>query len=100
MHLGHMIPFQFTLWLQKTFKCKLVIQITDDEKFYWSEDGRDFDHFKAIAVENIKDIITLGFDPADTFIFSNSNYMGVLYQEVIKFQKCLTYSQCKNIFGL
>lgn len=33
LHLGHLIPFQFTKWLQDTFDCPLVIQLTDDEKF-------------------------------------------------------------------
>ena len=33
MHLGHLIPFLFTQWLQKAFGCPLVIQMTDDEKF-------------------------------------------------------------------
>jgi tryptophanyl-tRNA synthetase len=33
LHMGHMIPFQFTKWLQEAFDCPLVIQLTDDEKF-------------------------------------------------------------------
>jgi len=35
MHLGHLLPFLFTKWLQDTFKVPLVIQITDDEKFFF-----------------------------------------------------------------
>lgn len=35
LHLGHLIPFQFTAWLQRAFKVPLVIQITDDEKALW-----------------------------------------------------------------
>jgi tryptophanyl-tRNA synthetase len=31
MHMGHMIPFTFTKWLQDAFNVPLVIQITDDE---------------------------------------------------------------------
>ncbi|RYG67030.1 hypothetical protein EON64_08370 [archaeon] len=27
LHLGHLIPFQFTKWLQDTFDCPLVIQV-------------------------------------------------------------------------
>ena len=33
MHMGHLIPFIFTKWLQETFDVPLVIQLTDDEKF-------------------------------------------------------------------
>ena len=32
LHLGHLIPFQFTQWLQEAFNVPLVIQLTDDEK--------------------------------------------------------------------
>ena len=35
LHLGHLVPFQFTAWLQKAFRVPLVIQITDDEKALW-----------------------------------------------------------------
>ena len=37
LHLGHVIPFQFTKWLQDTFDCPLVIQLTDDEKFLFKQ---------------------------------------------------------------
>ena len=33
LHLGHLIPFHFTKWLQEAFDVPLVIQLTDDEKF-------------------------------------------------------------------
>ncbi len=32
LHLGHLVPFIFTKWLQDAFQVPLVIQITDDEK--------------------------------------------------------------------
>jgi tryptophanyl-tRNA synthetase len=35
LHLGHLIPFHFTKWLQEAFKVPLVVQLTDDEKFLW-----------------------------------------------------------------
>lgn len=38
LHFGHLIPFLFTKWLQDTFDCPLVIQITDDEKFLFKRD--------------------------------------------------------------
>ncbi len=36
MHLGHLIPFLFTKWLQDVFDCPLVIQLTDDESSFSS----------------------------------------------------------------
>lgn len=38
LHLGHMIPFLMTKWLQETFNCPLVIQLTDDEKFLFKQE--------------------------------------------------------------
>ena len=37
MHLGHMVPFMFTKYLQEAFKVPLVIQITEDEKILMQE---------------------------------------------------------------
>lgn len=35
MHLGHLLPFIFCKYLQEAFKCNIVIQMTDDEKFFY-----------------------------------------------------------------
>jgi tryptophanyl-tRNA synthetase len=35
LHMGHMVPFLFTKWLQDAFDVPLVIQLTDDEKTLW-----------------------------------------------------------------
>lgn len=37
LHLGHLVPFMFTKYLQDVFKCVLVVQMTDDEKFLWKD---------------------------------------------------------------
>lgn len=73
LHLGHLIPFFFTKALQEAFDVPLVIQMTNDEKFLWKD--LDLEESKKIAIENIKDIISVGFDPAKTFIFINTEYM-------------------------
>jgi tryptophanyl-tRNA synthetase len=38
LHLGHMVPFLMTKWLQDVFDCPLVIQLTDDEKFLFKQE--------------------------------------------------------------
>lgn len=100
MHLGHLIPFMFTKWLQEVFNVPLVIQLTDDEKFLW----KDFkmEECQRLGWSNAKDIIALGFDPKKTFIFPDLTFMGQcpnFYQNVIRIQKCVTYNQVKGIFG-
>ncbi|XP_072545954.1 tryptophan--tRNA ligase, cytoplasmic [Salminus brasiliensis] len=100
MHVGHLIPFIFTKWLQDVFNVPLVIQLTDDEKYLWKDLTQEECHH--FAVENAKDIIACGFDVNKTFIFSDLNYMGTspsFYRNVVKIQKHVTFNQVKGIFG-
>ena len=53
----------------------LVIQMTDDEKFYF-KDGKELDDYTSLAYENAKDIIACGFDPEKTFIFTDVEYIS------------------------
>jgi len=48
---------------------------------------------------NVKDILAFGFNPAKTFIFSDVDYIGHMYPNVIRVQKHVNYSQIKGIFG-
>lgn len=103
MHLGHLLPFIITKWLQDVLGCPLVIQITDDEKFFYQKPDQkqeDLTYFSTIADENIKDIIAVGFDPEKTFIFKNTEYIPYLYPNICRLQKAITYNQIKGIFGL
>nr|KAG5711916.1 hypothetical protein BaRGS_026357 [Batillaria attramentaria] len=74
MHLGHLVPFIVTKWLQDVFDVPLVVQLTDDEKFLWKDLTVDETH--RLAYENAKDIIACGFDEDKTFIFSDYDYIG------------------------
>jgi len=98
LHLGHLIPFHFTLWLQRAFKVPLVIQLTDDEKFLWK--SMPLEEARRLARENAKDIIACGFDPRRTFIFSDVNYMSTpFYLNMLKIAKCVTFNAARGIFG-
>jgi tryptophanyl-tRNA synthetase len=72
MHIGHLIPFMFTKWLQDTFDCPLVIQLSDEEKYAFKKGT--FKQLHTMGFENSKDIISVGFNPEKTFIFSNRDY--------------------------
>ncbi|XP_060068960.1 tryptophan--tRNA ligase, cytoplasmic-like [Ylistrum balloti] len=100
MHLGHLIPFIFTKWLQDTFDVPLVIQMTDDEKFLWKD--LTLEETNKLAHENAKDIIACGFDIEKTFIFSDIEYISScreFYQYMCEIQKSVTFNQVKGIFG-
>ncbi|THD27007.1 Tryptophanyl-tRNA synthetase [Fasciola hepatica] len=100
LHLGHLIPFIFTKWLQDIFDVPLVIQLTDDEKFLWK--NLTLEAVRKMTRENAKDIIAIGFDPEKTFIFSDFQYMGqssAFYQTVCQIQRMITFNQVRGIFG-
>jgi tryptophanyl-tRNA synthetase len=87
MHVGHTVPFEFTKWLQDVFDVPLVIMMTDDEKFLFSE-KRTIEEVQGYTHNNAKDIIAIGFDPKKTFIFSDYDFMGgAFYKNVTRISK-------------
>jgi tryptophanyl-tRNA synthetase len=99
LHLGHLVPFMFTKYLQDAFNVPLVIQLTDDEKAIWK--GIDIDESRRLARENAKDIIACGFDVQKTFIFSDFEFVGgAFYRNIVSIQRLVTMNQVKGIFGL
>ncbi|KAH9170780.1 tryptophanyl-tRNA synthetase [Lactarius sanguifluus] len=99
MHLGHMIPFVFTKWLQDVFDVPLVIQLTDDEKFLFKHELKP-EQTHDFALKNAKDIIGVGFKLERTFIFSDYDYVGgPFYKNVSKISRQITLSQAKATFG-
>lgn len=97
LHFGHLIPFHFTKWLQETFDCPLVIQLTDDEKFLFKP-NLQLEECHRLAFENAKDIIACGFDPKKTFIFTDLDYIQHMYPTVLKIQKATTYNQVRSLY--
>ncbi|KAL3808035.1 hypothetical protein ACHAXA_004995 [Cyclostephanos tholiformis] len=124
MHLGHLVPFLFTAWLQKAFRCPLVVQMTDDEKFLFKGEysgfddaggegatrtdevdidddrtGDNLDYFAKLTIENAKDIIACDFDYDRTFLFSDLEYVGRMYPNIVRIWKAVTVNQVNGIFG-
>jgi tryptophanyl-tRNA synthetase len=99
LHLGHLMPLKLTKLLQDLFDVPLVIQITDDEKFQYRQD-KTLEEYSKLGDENIKDILSIGFNMDKTFIFKNTDYIGKLYGLNLKIQNKLTISQIKNTFGV
>lgn len=99
VHLGHMVPFLFTKWLQDVFDVPLVIELTDDEKFLFKQ-KLTIQDVKKYTIENAKDIIAVGFNPENTFIFSDLDYMGKgFYETVVRVSRQITGSTAKAVFG-
>lgn len=98
MHIGHMIQFEFTKYLQDTFDVPVVVQMSDDEKFYFKD--ITLDETYKYTFENAKDIISCGFNPKKTFIFSNLDYIGYMYRNIVKLDKLTTCNNIRHTFGL
>lgn len=99
MHLGHMVPFIFTKWLQEVFDVPLVIELTDDEKFLFKH-KLTVEDVKKYARENAKDIVAVGFNPENTFIFSDLQYVGGgFYETIVRVSRQITGSTAKAVFG-
>jgi len=99
MHIGHLLPFIFTRWLQERFKVNVYIQLTDDEKFLEPKRHLSLDDVKKWSYENILDIIAVGFDPDSTFIFKDTEYIKNIYPLAIKVAKKINFSLAKAVFG-
>jgi len=98
MHVGHLLPFMFTAYLQRAFKVPVIIQMSDDEKFLYK--GLSREECAKYMQDNLKDIIACGFDPERTFIFNNFDSMGILYPAACGIQRHLTCNQVRAVFGV
>lgn len=98
IHIGHLVPWIFTKWLQDEFDVKLIFQLTDDEKFLFKENLNlpDTHHY---AIENALDIIALGFNPDKTEILIDTDNAKTLYNAALPIAKKITYSTIKSSFG-
>ncbi|MGC8514767.1 MAG: tryptophan--tRNA ligase [Thermoplasmata archaeon] len=97
-HIGHLVPWVFTKWLQDKFHAKLIFQLTDDEKFLFNE-NLDTEKTHSLALDNALDIVALGFDPKLTEIMIDTDRSGLLYPQAIKIAKKITFSTVKATFG-
>ena len=98
IHLGHLMPWLFTKYLQDRFDVKLIFQITDDEKFLFN-DSKDLETINKFTFENILDIIAIGFDPNKTKIIVDTKHISYLYPLSIEIAKRITFSTAKAVFG-
>ncbi len=98
MHTGHLIPFQFTKYLQDLFDCNLYIQIPDDEKYLFKK-NLELETINEMVISDLDDISAIGFNPDKTFIFRNSSFISKMYPLYLKVAKRITFSQARNTFG-
>jgi tryptophanyl-tRNA synthetase len=99
MHIGHIISFYFTKWLQDKFDTTVYIQITDDEKFLEEKRNLTYEDTQKWAQDNILEIAAVGFDPDKTFILQDTEFIGHAYPLILKIARKVNYSLAKSVFG-
>ncbi|MFW9779410.1 MAG: tryptophan--tRNA ligase [Candidatus Heimdallarchaeota archaeon] len=97
-HLGHLVPWVFTKWLQDQFDVKLIFQLTDDEKFLFNN-KLDMNQTYEYALDNALDVIALGFDPRKTEILIDTDNAKTFYKAALPISKRITFSTVKASFG-
>lgn len=98
IHMGHLLPWMFTKYLQEKFDVKLIFQITDDEKFLYN-DERSLDDVSKYTKENIYDIVAVGFDPEKTKILIDTKDIKRIYPIALEIAKRITFSTVRAVFG-
>jgi tryptophanyl-tRNA synthetase len=97
-HIGHIVPWIFTKWLQDRFHVKLYFQLTDDEKFLINPSLNHREAYR-LAYENALDVIAVGFDRENTVMISNMRNAELMYNVAIRIAKHVTGSTAKAVFG-
>ncbi len=98
VHIGHLLPWIFSKWLQDKFNVELWFQFPDEEKFLFKQD-LTFEKSQEYLNENMLDVIALGFDPKRTHFLIDTKHAGIMYKEACKVAKKITFSTVKASFG-
>jgi tryptophanyl-tRNA synthetase len=99
VHLGHLLPWFFTKYLQDAFDADLYFQMTDDEKFLIHPD-LSLDDTVHYTYENTLDLIACGLNPRKTHVMSDVNDIGQIYRLALQVARHVTFSTIKAVFGL
>ena len=99
VHLGHLLPWFFTKYLQEAFGAELYFQMTDDEKFLIHPE-LSLEDTVGYTYENSLDLIACGLDPEKTHIVSDVNNIDHLYRLALRVAKHVTFSTIRAVFGL
>ena len=98
IHLGHLMPWLFTKWLQNKFNCDLWFQFPDEEKFLF-KDKLSLEDTERYLHENMLDVIALGFNPKKTHFLIDTMHANVMYKQAVRVAKKITFSTTKAAFG-
>ncbi len=98
IHLGHVVPWILTKWIQEKTNAALFFQFTDDEKFWFKED-LSWEKVRHYTYENMLDVAAIGFDKRKTFFLVDTIHANDLYPLAVQVAKKITFSTAKSVFG-
>lgn len=98
IHLGHLVPWMFTKWLQDKFDVELWFQFPDEEKFLFKREIT-LEDTERYTYDNMLDVIALGFDPKKTHFIIDTKHANLMYKEALRVAKHITFSTTKAAFG-
>jgi tryptophanyl-tRNA synthetase len=99
VHLGHVVTWMFTKYLQDAFDVKLYFQMTDDEKFLVHPE-HPMNTIQGFLNDNLLDVIAVGFHPDKTKIITDVKNIGELYAIALDVARHVNFSTVKAVFGL
>lgn len=98
VHMGHLVPWIFTKWLQDKFDVELWFQFPDEEKFFFKDD-LTLEDTEKFTKDNMLDVIALGFDQKKTHFIIDTAHANLMYKQSCRVAKKLTFSTAKAVFG-
>jgi len=98
LHTAHLVPFELCQWLQAKLGVEMYIQITDDEKF-WFRPHLTRAETVRWGMENLADLLAVGFDPKKTHVFFDTRSIAAMYPLAVDVAKKIPYSTVRAVFG-
>jgi tryptophanyl-tRNA synthetase len=99
MHLGHLLPFMLTKVLQRELGVRVVILLTDDEKFLYRRE-HPLETYTEFAQTCKSEIMSLGLIPELTDIYIGTESIERFYPTILRIQDRINFNQISSVFGL
>lgn len=97
MHIGHILPFYFVKHLQEQLGARVFIPLSDDEKAF--SKNMSLAETANYTIENLKDILAVGFEPERTTILIDTADSDILYPAASQFAQELTPATVNAVYG-
>jgi hypothetical protein len=103
-HLGHLPAFQLARWFQKAFHCPVILQMTDDKAFMYTNDDVSLDDIYPLIWKTALEALSSVSDPFDmsnTFVYSTMlNGSRMYYPTACRVWRSLTNVEAKVYTGV